>query len=125
MSDYILMGGPFMWPLVIIAVIILLLFLKKGFDVFVNADPTPAQHRRANNVILQLGIFSFFFGLLGQAIGLIEGFSAIQAAADISPAMVMGGLKVSMITPVFGLITLLGSLIAWSVLKYRIDGMEE
>ena len=43
-------------------------------------------------------------GFLGTVVGMIAAFDAIQAAGDISPNIVAGGMKVALITTVFGLI---------------------
>ena len=43
-------------------------------------------------------------GFLGTIIGMINAFDAIQAAGDISPNVVAGGMKVALITTVGGLI---------------------
>ena len=43
-------------------------------------------------------------GFLGTVIGMIQAFDAIQAAGDISPNVVAGGMKVALITSVAGLI---------------------
>lgn len=43
-------------------------------------------------------------GFLGTVIGMIEAFDNIQAAGDMSPALVAGGIKVALITTVGGLI---------------------
>ncbi|MBR6247248.1 MAG: MotA/TolQ/ExbB proton channel family protein [Bacteroidales bacterium] len=43
-------------------------------------------------------------GFLGTVIGMIQAFDAIQAAGDISPNIVAGGMKVALITTVAGLI---------------------
>ena len=43
-------------------------------------------------------------GFLGTVIGMINAFDAIQAAGDISPNVVAGGMKVALITTVGGLI---------------------
>ena len=43
-------------------------------------------------------------GFLGTVIGMIDAFDQIQAAGDMSPALVAGGIKVAMNTPVGGLI---------------------
>ena len=43
-------------------------------------------------------------GFLGTVIGMIQAFDAIQAAGDISPNVVAGGMKVALITTVGGLI---------------------
>lgn len=43
-------------------------------------------------------------GFMGTVIGMIQAFDAIEAAGDISPTLVAGGIKVALITTVFGLI---------------------
>ncbi len=43
-------------------------------------------------------------GFLGTVVGMIQAFDAIQAAGDISPNIVAGGMKVALITTVGGLI---------------------
>jgi biopolymer transport protein ExbB len=45
------------------------------------------------------------FGFLGTVVGMVEAFDAIEAAGDISPSLVAGGIKVALLTTVFGLIT--------------------
>lgn len=43
-------------------------------------------------------------GFMGTVIGMIDAFDAIQAAGDISPGLVAGGIKVALLTTVAGLI---------------------
>jgi biopolymer transport protein ExbB len=43
-------------------------------------------------------------GFLGTVVGMIQAFDAIEAAGDISPSLVAGGIKVALITTVGGLI---------------------
>ena len=43
-------------------------------------------------------------GFLGTVIGMIDAFDKIQAAGDIQPSLVAGGIKVALITTVAGLI---------------------
>ena len=44
------------------------------------------------------------FGFLGTVIGMVAAFDAIETAGDISPSIVAGGIKVALLTTVFGLI---------------------
>jgi biopolymer transport protein ExbB len=44
-------------------------------------------------------------GFLGTVIGMVEAFDAIEAAGDINPSLVASGIKVALLTTVFGLIT--------------------
>ena len=46
-------------------------------------------------------------GFLGTVIGMVMAFDDIQAAGDISPTVVAGGMKVALITTIFGLIVAL------------------
>lgn len=43
-------------------------------------------------------------GFLGTVIGMVSAFDAIEIAGDISPTIVAGGMKVALLTTVFGLI---------------------
>jgi biopolymer transport protein ExbB len=45
------------------------------------------------------------FGSLGTVIGMVEAFDAIEKAGDISPSLVANGIKIALLTTVFGLIT--------------------
>ncbi len=45
------------------------------------------------------------FGFLGTVVGMVAAFDAIETAGDISPSLVAGGIKVALLTTVFGLIT--------------------
>ena len=43
-------------------------------------------------------------GFLGTVIGMVQAFDKIQLVGDITPAVVAGGMKVALITTIFGLI---------------------
>ena len=43
-------------------------------------------------------------GFLGTVVGMVQAFDAIEAAGDISPTVVAGGIKVALITTIGGLI---------------------
>lgn len=67
--------------------------------------------------IKAIGIFAIVWGVFGQSIGLFSAFQAIEAAGDISPAMIYGGLKVSMITTLYGTFIFLFSWVLTIVLN--------
>src|SRR5574344_2778593 len=46
-------------------------------------------------------------GFLGTVVGMVMAFDNIQAAGDISPTVVAGGMKVALITTIFGLVAAL------------------
>lgn len=78
-----------------------------------------ASHRLVH--IKSIGLFAMITGILGQLIGLYSAFSAIEAAADISPAIIFGGLKVSMITTFYGIFIYLLSILIWFILDILLN----
>jgi len=60
-------------------------------------------------------------GFLGTVIGMIQAFDAIQAAGDISPNIVAGGMKVALITTVGGLIVALILQLFYNYILSKID----
>ena len=88
------------------------------YDLVSNSGANPDKQINVSSV-LQLGIFAAVFGIFGQCIGLFQAFMAIEEAGDISPAIIFGGLKVSMITTLYGLMIFLISFIIWFGLKQK------
>lgn len=67
--------------------------------------------------IKAIGIFAIVWGVFGQSIGLFSALQAIEAAGDISSAMIFGGLKVSMITTLYGFFIFLLSWLIFLVMS--------
>ena len=61
-------------------------------------------------------------GFLGTVIGMVQAFDNIQQAGDISPTVVAGGMKVALITTIFGLIA---ALILQVFYNYILSKIEE
>lgn len=62
-------------------------------------------------------------GFLGTVIGMIEAFDAIEAAGDISPSLVAGGIKVALITTVGGLIVAIILQVFYNYIVAKIDSL--
>ena len=62
-------------------------------------------------------------GFLGTVIGMIQAFDAIQAAGDISPNVVAGGMKVALITTVAGLIVAMILQVFYNYILAKIDSL--
>ncbi|WKZ65382.1 MAG: MotA/TolQ/ExbB proton channel family protein [Flavobacteriales bacterium] len=62
-------------------------------------------------------------GFLGTVIGMIFAFDQIAAANNISPAIVAGGIKVALLTTVFGLIVAIILQIFYNYLQSKIDSI--
>ena len=61
------------------------------------------------------------FGFLGTVVGMVEAFDAIESAGDISPSLVAGGIKVALLTTVFGLITAIILQFFYNYITSKID----
>jgi len=62
-------------------------------------------------------------GFMGTVIGMIGAFDAIEAAGDISPSLVAGGIKVALLTTVGGLIVAVILQLFYNYLVSKIDGL--
>lgn len=126
MYEILVRGGlPFTGTQTVLAFVMVALIAKKALDLYVWPDQPLQGHRKMLTAILQIGIFCFFFGVLGQALGIMMALQAIRAAADISLAIVLEGVEVSMIAPVYGLVIFLVGLASWSILHYRYNTLVE
>ncbi len=62
-------------------------------------------------------------GFLGTVIGMVEAFDRIEQVGDISPTIVAGGIKVALLTTVFGLIVAIIMQIFYNYTVSKIDGI--
>jgi len=62
-------------------------------------------------------------GFMGTVLGMIGAFDAIEEAGDISPSLVAGGIKVALLTTVFGLIVAIILQIFYNYIVSKIDGI--
>jgi biopolymer transport protein ExbB len=62
-------------------------------------------------------------GFMGTVIGMIGAFDAIEAAGDISPSLVAGGIKVALLTTVFGLIVAMILQVFYNYLIAKVDSL--
>ncbi len=93
-------GGPlFMFPILFLLILVLVLITKGFFN--------KKENEKTISLIGSIGWFTLFWGIFGQTLGLIQAFDAIQAAGDISMGLIAGGLKISLLTTIFGLFTFL------------------
>jgi len=63
------------------------------------------------------------FGFMGTVIGMIEAFDKIEAAGDMQPSLVAGGIKIALLTTVFGLIVAIILQIFYNFIIAKIDSI--
>ena len=62
-------------------------------------------------------------GFMGTVIGMIQAFDRIEAVGDLSPSVVAGGIKVALLTTVFGLIVAIILQIFYNYIVSKIDSI--
>ena len=62
-------------------------------------------------------------GFMGTVIGMIDAFDKIEAAGDMNPSLVAGGIKVALLTTVFGLIVAIILQIFYNYIIAKIDSI--
>ena len=73
-----------------------------------------------------IGLFialSPMLGFMGTVVGMIDAFDAIQAAGDISPTLVAGGIKVALLTTLMGLIAAVILQLFYNYIVSKIDSL--
>ena len=63
------------------------------------------------------------FGFLGTVVGMVKAFDDIEVAGDISPTVVAGGMKLALITTIFGLITAIILQIFYNYILTKIESL--
>ena len=107
-------GGPlFMGILTLILLSLIAVFvvslIKKG---------DKHQLLQSMQWLKSLGTLGLVVGILGQLIGLFSALSVIETSQGISPAMLVSGLKISLITTLYGLLIYIIYLLCSMFLKY-------
>lgn len=112
MFELFVMGGTLFMSLVTLAFVgAIVVAIKSALSIF-GGNAGDAIHRQLG-FIKSAGLLALVLGVLGQLIGLYSAFEAIEQMLTVAPAMLAGGLKVSSITTIWGLICYVLSLIAY------------
>ncbi len=101
MIETLLNGGPFM-------LVLLVLF---GSVIFISLKNIKEPYN--TNAIVLLGIFSAVFGIFATYLGINSASNAVANISNISPQILISGLKTSLITSFTGGIIMLISTALW------------
>ena len=118
MFRYFIEGGPlFMGILTIVLLVILVIAVINGAPLLSNKSSSNDQRINRLGFMKSLGLFAFVLGMLGQFLGLFQAFDIISSGMEISPAIMAQGVKVSMVTSIYGMIIFLIAYLLWFILK--------
>ena len=95
-------GGAFFMSLILICLLTSIFFTTKSvFNLKTNLEVS-------KKMLLHIGdsgTLGLALGVMGSFIGLITAFDAIEATGGAEPSIVAGGLKVALLSTLFGLFT--------------------
>ena len=75
---------------------------------------------KAPGWVKEIGLMALITGILGTLVGMFGAAESIQAAGDVSQGLLWGGIKVALITILYGMIIYLISLVIRIVQKPRL-----
>jgi hypothetical protein len=125
MRDLFYMGGTLFMSILTIVFVIMIAWYIYHLVLYYNPGQSRLTILSRMAYGRSIGLFAMVTGILGQLIGLYTAFSVLETAADISPSMVYAGLKVSMITTLYGIAIYLISLLIWFVAVAVIERREQ
>ena len=111
-------GGFMMYPITFCAIMVLALSGQTMWRMKA-ADPGLSILARANiDGVLFWGGYASILGVLGTVVGIAISAQAVEAVGEVHTTLVWGGIKVSLITTMYGLLVLLGGGLLWFGLRY-------
>ena len=95
-------GGALFMSLILICLLLSIFFtVKSVFNIKTNIEVS----KKMLKLISVSGSLGLAIGVMGAFIGLISAFDVIEASGGAEPAIIAGGLKVALLSPLFGLFT--------------------
>ena len=95
-------GGALFMSLILICLLLSIYFMVKSF---LTINTNKETSKRMLKHIGDSGTLGLALGVLGAFIGLITAFDVIEATGGAAPSIIAGGLKVAILSPIFGLFT--------------------
>lgn len=96
-------GGALFMSLILMCLLLSIYFIARGFF---TISSNPEVSRKMLKHVNDCGVLGMTLGFIGAFIGLIGAFDAIEAfGGPVAPAILAGGLKIALLSPLFGLFT--------------------
>ena len=107
-------GGALFMSLVLICLLISIYFTVKSL---LNIKTNIEISKKMLKHISDSGTLGLALGVMGAFIGLITAFDVLEATGEADPSIIAGGLKVALLSPLFGLFTFSVSKLAILILR--------
>ncbi len=107
-------GGALFMSLILICLLLSIYFMTRGF---LSVKTNPELSKKMLALINDSGTLGLALGVFSAFLGLITGFDAIEASGNAEPAILAGGIKVALLSPLFGLFTFIVSRLGMLLLR--------
>ena len=112
--DRFLEGGSLFMSLILICLLMSIFFTVKSI---LKIKTDKEVSRKILKHISDSGTLGLALGVMGAFLGLISAFDVLEASGAAEPAIISGGLKVALLSPLFGLFTFSVSKLAILILR--------
>lgn len=112
--DRFIEGGALFMSLILICLLVSLFFTFKSI---LNLKTNSQVSIKMLKHISDSGTLGLALGVMGAFLGLINAFDALQASGAAEPAIIAGGIKVALLSPLFGLFTFSVSKLAALIIR--------
>ncbi|NIP77757.1 MAG: hypothetical protein GWM90_00550 [Gemmatimonadetes bacterium] len=116
MSGFIAQGGFFMYPLLLIALVIGGLAIWTTVRLRRGSGPDPVLETGIDATLFWGG-WAVLLGLLGTFGGVYQAAGHIQRAGEVAPALAWGGIRVALTTTLVGLAIFIVAGLIWFALR--------
>ncbi len=113
-------GGVFMY-FVLICLLLSIFFIVRAF---IARKADDEKSKKMIGLAADAGLLALVFGCLGSVLGIITLFDMLEAVGEPKPYLVAAGIKVSLLTITFGLLSFVMSRIGILVYKWSLQSEE-
>ena len=117
--QFFIQGGPLMYPLVLIALVLFGIVLRTEWHLFVRGGSDVAAIQNCLDGLLFWGGFAVIIGVLGSAIGYHKALTAVIAHGVVNPRAVWIGSAEGLVTSIAGLFVLAVAGTLWYTLRWQ------
>ena len=111
-------GGFMMYPISFCAIMVLILAGRTALRMKVEEPELGALARGAIDGVLFWGAYALVLGVLGTVVGIAIAAQGVEVVGRVETTLVWAGIKVSLITTMYGLLVLLGGGLLWFALRH-------
>ena len=112
--DRFLEGGALFMSLILFCLLMSIFFTVKSM---LKIKTDKEVSKKILKHISDSGTLGLALGVMGAFLGLISAFDVLEASGAAEPAIIAGGLKVALLSPLFGLFTFSVSKLAILILR--------